>query len=113
MMIRLQRDLGFVGKSVKNCQLIRQRNREKRLAFCREMLEKRETFNDVVFVDESTVQLENNSKDCYVRVGEEHPRFKSQAKHPVKVHVWAGISSQGATEIVIFMEMLVHGYAPP
>ncbi|KAL6742774.1 hypothetical protein Aduo_015888 [Ancylostoma duodenale] len=102
MLFRLRRDLGYAAKSVKNGQLIRERNREKRLLFCKEMLRINERFNDVVFADESTVQLENNSKSCYVRVREENRRIKSRAKHPVKVHIWAGISSQGATPIVIF-----------
>ena len=29
-------------------------------------------------------------------------KLKPRAKHPVKVHVWAGISQRGATGIVIF-----------
>ncbi|RCN44468.1 hypothetical protein ANCCAN_09535 [Ancylostoma caninum] len=102
MMLRLRRKLGFVAKSVRSAQLIRGENREKRVAFCKAMISEHETFDDVVFVDESTVQLENNSKTCYLRKDEEHRRIKSRAKHPVKVHVWAGISSHGATPIVIF-----------
>ena len=29
-------------------------------------------------------------------------KFKPEPKHPIKVHVWAGISKHGATPIVIF-----------
>ncbi len=30
-------------------------------------------------------------------------RYKMKAKHPPKVNVWAGISSRGATNVVVFM----------
>ncbi|KAL6743487.1 hypothetical protein Aduo_016518 [Ancylostoma duodenale] len=102
MLKKLRSGLGFASKSVKNGQLIRNENKIKRLQFCLEMLAKNESFRDVVFVDESTVQLENNSRQCYLRKGEEHKRIKSKAKHPTKVHVWAGISNEGPTPIMIF-----------
>ena len=56
----------------------------------------------MIFVDESTVQLENNSKIRYLKNGDKRRRIGSCAKHPVKVHVWGGISARGATQIVIF-----------
>ncbi|KAL6741876.1 hypothetical protein ANCDUO_17715 [Ancylostoma duodenale] len=49
----------------------------------------------------SMQQLENNSKRCYIRKGEEQRRTRSQAKHPVKVNVWGGISWEGATALAI------------
>ncbi|RCN45747.1 hypothetical protein ANCCAN_08247 [Ancylostoma caninum] len=39
MLLRLRRHLGYAAKSVKNGQLIREKNREKRLLFCKEMLQ--------------------------------------------------------------------------
>lgn len=47
------------------------------------------------------MQLETHRKRCYRKTGE-CPKPKPRAKHPVKVHVWAGISKDGATEICIF-----------
>ncbi|KHJ77910.1 hypothetical protein OESDEN_22470 [Oesophagostomum dentatum] len=47
------------------------------------------------------LQLENNSKRCIVKKGDESRRIKSQAKHPVKINVWAGISWEGATSLAI------------
>lgn len=32
--------------------------------------------------------------------------MKQRAKHPVKVHVWAGISSKGATNVIMFTGIL-------
>ena len=39
-------------------------------------------------------------RHCYRKLGEK-PRSKPRAKHPTKVHVWAGISQKGATEVCI------------
>ena len=47
------------------------------------------------------MQLETHRKCCYWKIGE-CPKPKPPAKHPVKVHVWAGISKEGATEICLF-----------
>lgn len=55
----------------------------------------------MIFTDECSVQLDNHGRLCFRKRG--HLRkLKPRAKHPVKVHVWAGISSCGATSIVLF-----------
>ena len=60
-----------------------------------------ETFNDVIFTDESTIQLEHHSRLCFRK--RRQPRsLKQRAKHPVKIHVWGGISKRGATKIIMF-----------
>ena len=54
-----------------------------------------------MFTDESTVQLDQHSRVCFRR--RLQPRkLKQRAKHPVKVHIWGGISKRGATDVVIF-----------
>ena len=45
--------------------------------------------------DETTVQLECHKRFCSRKKGE-RPHPKPCAKHPVKVHVWAGIGWHGA-----------------
>ena len=40
-------------------------------------------------------------RTCYRKVGEPAKR-KPRPKHPLKLHVWAGISRHGATNICIF-----------
>ncbi len=57
-------------------------------------------FKDVVWTDETTVQLEAHRRFCSCKDGLK-PR-KPRPKHPVKVHVWAGISWRGRTEICVF-----------
>ena len=50
-----------------------------------------DNFDDVILSDETTVQLETHRRHYYRRLGEK-PHSKPRAKHPTKVHVWAGIS---------------------
>ena len=94
-------DLGWIKSKPKYCQLIRVANKQKRLDWCQQMLNDKETFDNVIFSDESSVQLDHHGRLCFRKVG--HPRkLKPKPKHPPKVHVWAGISKRGATAIVIF-----------
>lgn len=61
----------------------------------------KEDFGDVIFTDETTVQLKNHSRLCFRK--HRHPRkLKPRPKHPIKIHLWGGISKRGATNIVMF-----------
>lgn len=65
------------------------------------MLRCKEDFKNVIFADESTVQLERHSRLCFRKCL--HPRYvKQRAKHPVKVNMWGGISVRGATRVIMF-----------
>ena len=76
-------------------------NKRKRLFWCREQLRLKEDFDDVIFTDECTVQLDHHSRICFRK--RYHPRvLKQRAKHPAKIHIWGGISKKGATRIVMF-----------
>ena len=55
---RARRELGWVVTTPKYCQLIRERNKQKRLEWCQKMIETNEQFEDVIFTDESSIQLE-------------------------------------------------------
>jgi transposase len=97
--VRNRRELGWIYRGSAYCQLIRNANKEKRLEFARTYLH--DNFDDVIWSDETTVQLETHKRMCYRKQGEK-PRPKPRAKHPVKVHVWGGISRKGATAVCIF-----------
>ena len=94
-------ELGWIKSRPKYCQLVRVANKQKRLEWCQQMLSNKETFENVIFSDESSVQLDHHGRLCFRKVGEQR-KFKPKPKHPPKVHVWAGISKRGATAIVIF-----------
>lgn len=76
-------------------------NRKKRLVWCKEQLRAKEEFDDVIFTDESTIQLEQHSRLCF-RKQRMARNLKQRPKHPIKVHIWGGISKRGATDVVIF-----------
>ena len=61
---------------------------------------------DVIWSDESTIEMEPHQKIMYQKKGLQ-PLYAAKAKHPLKVHVWGGISSRGATPIVFFTGTLI------
>ena len=97
--VRNRTHLGWTYRGSAYCQLIRQQNKNKRLDWA--TMNINDDFNDVIWTDETTVQIETHKRFCYRKEGHK-PRPKPRPKHPVKVHVWAGISKQGATEVCIF-----------
>ena len=47
------------------------------------------------------MQLESHSRLCFRK--HHQPRaLKQRAKHPIKIHIWGGISKRGATDIIMF-----------
>ena len=93
--------IGWVCTKPHYCQILREANKVKRFEWCKQQLEKEEDFSEVIFTDESTVQLDHHSRICF-RKKREPRALKQRAKHPTKVHIWGGISYKGATKIVIF-----------
>ena len=86
-----RRLLGWVYRGSAYCQLIRSVNKEKRLEWAHSHLD--DTFDDVIWTDEISVQLEAHQRFCYRKEGMK-PRPKPRPKHPIKVHVWAGINKK-------------------
>lgn len=94
-----RRRLGWTTRGAAYCQMIRAVNREKCFRWAMENLNA--DFTDVIWTDETTIQLETHHRFCCRKRGQK-PRYKPRPKHPVKVHVWAGISTCGATQVCIF-----------
>ena len=101
--LRSRSCLGWTYRGSKYCQLIRTKNKEKwfQWAFENYMENLNNGFEDVIWTDETTVQLESHRRHSYRKRGEQ-PTLKPRPKHPIKVHVWAGISRRGPTPVVIF-----------
>ena len=97
--LRSRQQLGWTFRGSAYCQLIRDANKAKRLDWARQHFN--DDFANVIWTDEASVQLETHRKRSYRKAGE-RPKPKPRPKHPIKVHVWAGISMEGATEICIF-----------
>ena len=99
---RVRMELGWTAKKTRYGTLVSESNQEKRVVWCNESMETNDMdFDDVVFSDECTVQLESHRRVTFYKKGRP-VRYKMKAKHPPKVNVWAGISSCGATNVVVF-----------
>ena len=95
--------LGWTFRGSKYCQLIRDQNKKKRFAWAFEQLIEvlENGFEDVIWTDETTVQLETHRRHAYRKKGEQAV-LKPRPKHPIKLHVWGGISKRGPTPRMIF-----------
>ena len=96
--LRCRQQLGWTFRGSAYCQLIRNVNKQKRLEWAKRYIQ--DDFANVIFTDEASIQIETHRLRCYRKKGE-RPKPKPRPKHR-KVHVWAGISMQGATPIFIF-----------
>ena len=66
--LRCRTSLGWTFRGSSYCQLIRQPNKEKRLQWALDNIT--DTFEDVVWTDETTVQLETHRRFCCRKKGE-------------------------------------------
>lgn len=92
---------GWTQGITRYCQLIKNVNKVKRKDWCEEQVRNDEQFADVVFTDESRVELSRTSNKCFRKKGHFIP-YIPKPKHPLSVLVWAGISVRGATELLVF-----------
>ncbi len=68
--IRNRRLLGWTYRGSAYCQVIRPINAQKRLVFAQTYL--RDSFADVIWSDESTIQLETHKRYCYRKKRKNH-----------------------------------------
>ena len=79
---RARERLGWVSTTPKYCQLIREVNKDKRLKWCVE-LNGIYNFDNVIWSDESSVQLQGHSQRCYRKRGQPK-KLKPKPKHHLK-----------------------------
>ena len=107
---RYRRVEGWVCTRPHYCQLIRNINKRKRVAWCKEEIKSKDNFADIIFSDECTVQLEQHGRLCF-RKKKQPRKLKPRPKHPPKLHIWGAISFHGASQIVMFTgNMDAHRY---
>ena len=92
---------GYTNSNPRYGQMVSERNCILRTDFCNELISNNDTFSDVIFSDESTIQLHSNKCQSY-RPKNSVNKCLPRPKHPLKMHVWAGISRRGPTPITIF-----------
>ena len=83
--------LGWTFHGTRYCQLIWPANKEKWLSWATKCLAENDGFDDVIWSDETSVQLELHRRH-YLWKMNQPPKLKPKPKHPIKVHVWAAIS---------------------
>lgn len=98
---RARKQQGWVCTKPHYCQLIRDLNKRKRLLWCHYLKNTNEMFENIIFTDECTVQLDRHSRICF-RKKKQLRSLKPRAKHPAKIHIWGGISCRGATNVIMF-----------
>ena len=99
-------ELHWVVTKPRYCQTIRDLNKTKRLGFVQQLLASNDNFKNIIFSDESSVEMIWHKKICRRKKGVS-PKLKPKPKHPLKVHVWGGISCRGATPICVFTGTMV------
>ena len=67
---RARRELGWVHQTPKYCQLVREVNKGVRLDWAEKLITDNEMFEDVIFTDESSFQVEHHKSRAYRRIGE-------------------------------------------
>ena len=69
--LRSRSQVGWTFRGSAYCQLIREANKQKRLDWARTYFEKaaNDRFEDVVWTDESSIQLETHHRRCYRKEG--------------------------------------------
>ena len=76
--LRCRTSLGWIFRGSAYCQVIREANKQKRLDFARKYRD--DTFDNVIWTDECTVQMESHRRFCCHKRGEAprpKPRFVS------------------------------------
>ena len=96
-------DLNIGSKKTRYAQTVRHVNKTKRYDYAINCVKSGETFDDVIFTDESTIKIETTSRRRLYKLSDRRSHtLKGKPKHPFGLHVWAGISRRGATQIHIF-----------
>ncbi len=85
--VRNQCKLCWIYRCSAYCQLIRQANEIKCLQWAQANVH--DIFDNVIWGDETTVQLENHRRFCY-RKDKEKPRPKPRPKHPIRTRYMSG-----------------------
>ena len=101
---RLRNELGWTYKySCRHCHVIWVAKKLKWVNRCKQRIDEKDTFDDVIFTAESTIQCHH--RKCFWKY--KMPRkLKYMHKHQPKIHVWGGILKQGATQLVMFNSIM-------
>lgn len=101
----LRRRLNWSAKHMKYGQLISHKNVRLRCDWCFQQLISKDTYPNVVYVDESTVEMCSSGRLVFNQHGSNLDRLPAKSpkpKHSYKVNLWGGISYREPTDICVF-----------
>ena len=81
---RARQRLGWKHSPTQYCQMVREANKPKRVNYALECIINRETFDNVIFTDETTVKIQSSTRYSFRKEGEE-TQAKGKPKHPYQV----------------------------
>ena len=84
-------ELGWICSRLRYCQLVCIVNKEKRLALCKRKLEEVDHFDNILWSDKCSVQLNHHGRLCFKKI-KQPTNLKPRPKHPPKVY--SGLPSQ-------------------
>ena len=68
---KAQKRIGWVHQTVKYAQLIQEENKSVRLEWAQKMIQESKSFDNVIFTNESTFQVEYHARKAYRQIGEQ------------------------------------------
>ena len=74
---------GWICTRTRYCQMVREANKIKRLEFCQNVIATNDDFGNIIFTDESTVEIERVTTIRFHKEGEMY-KPASKPKHPLK-----------------------------
>lgn len=83
---RWRRNIGWIYSKTRYCQMVSHKNMPLRMAFAKKCLEDEEDFSDVIFTDETKIQLSSHVRfQCHKKGDPVYNQLRPVPKHPYQV----------------------------
>ena len=92
---------GFDAAKPTCIPMVTETNKVKHVEFCADLVRRNVDFSDEIFSDESTIKMNAYNQYGYKTSGAMNIHLP-KPKHPLKLHVWGGMSRRGATTLMVF-----------
>lgn len=76
--------LGWTYKKTRYGQLVRDVNKVKRMEWCQQQLASKENFDNVIFTDEASFEIQRTANRMFYKKGQ-RVKLRPRPKHPLKV----------------------------
>jgi len=97
--LRELHSLNYLSTIPKSIPLLTTLHKQRRIEFA--MKYRRQNWNQVIFSDETTIQMFQNTQKVFYKAGTQPPQ-KPMVKHPYKVHAWGAFSVKGRIGFLLF-----------